>query len=239
MVQVAAAKFARLLLLLVVGFAIVLIGNEAADELRRSPKKGRLVATIVREQFSRMGRLPAADHILIQEKSWPADFPVLRNWLIHQVVRGESPQKIASRLTQMAAGKDLSPTLRITIDRWRRSLNQWASGGSVPRAELLAEGRRRYLEASGYEKVERAFDATVLYLWSVRLLSQYIETDSEGLGIAEATYLLGVIDIRLKRLANMETRGDRLLLLCQELFPDSVWAEKAETLWRSESGHDV
>ena len=135
---------------------------------------------------------------------------------------------------------------RPSVVRWA---NTWDSWSKVPARndvglngltahQLLIEGRQRFFEASGFEKIGRTYDAAVLNLWAIVVLTQFVEKNPYHPEIPETLYMLGEAYMDLGSGLPSQVKADRVINLCSELYPDSVWANRANSLWREQYTSD-
>ena len=154
--------------------------------------------------------------------------PTLQVWLVKQLLTKSPVQtrQVSARLLELEMQK---PEFEISLRRWRTGLLHWSDSENRSPAttseDTLTDGRLLYYEATGYLKIGREMDATVLYLRSFDLLSRYIESSPTSPDVPEALFLTGVSKLRLSKALPSVVRGNRLLNLCVELYPDSVWAK--------------
>ncbi|MBC7693198.1 MAG: hypothetical protein H7222_15645 [Methylotenera sp.] len=182
----------------------------------------------------------------------------LQAWLYQRIFQNNRPSTISKELTAFNQAGSYGPSSQILIKRWNEALGRWDKSLSdgvpgrfsvnpVERGErykflpeaLFEQARLHYYEASGYQKIGRKFDASVLYLWSSELLSQFIQLNPSSPDVPQALFLLGASQVRMRTAFNPEIRSDRLLNLCVELYPDSIWATLARELRREEFGYAV
>ena len=225
-------------------FVLVLILTiKSFQEFRRSQERGNLIASIVREHYSSLKDQVTPDDSIYSQKGWPDDFLGLQTWLIFRLAQSSSPASVADELASLAQRHAHSPVMQTALNRWQSSLNQWSGMdhlfASMEGSALLEEGRLKHSEATGYRKIGRQYDAVAHYLWSAAFLHRFIEQNPDDAGIPEALYLLGDVFLRVRHALPAQFRGDRILNLCSELYPDSIWAGQAYALWRSEIGNGI
>jgi hypothetical protein len=142
--------------------------------------------------------------------------------------------------------KDVSGGLQASVNRWANTCESWAdtlsqketSLDSLSAHQLLVEGRQRYFEASGFQKTGRSFDAAALDLWTITVLSEFVEKYPYHPEIPEALYMLGDSYLDLGTGLPARVKADRVLNLCSELYPDSVWASRANSIWQEQYSND-
>jgi hypothetical protein len=132
--------------------------------------------------------------------------------------------------------------LRSSVNRWANTCESWADTlahkemnlNGLSAHQLLVEGRQRYFEASGFEKIGRSYDAAALNLWTITVLSEFVEKYPYHPEIPEALYMLGDSYLDLGNGLPNQVKADRVLNLCSELYPDSVWASRANAIWQEQ-----
>jgi hypothetical protein len=134
--------------------------------------------------------------------------------------------------------------MRVTLGRWSHSLLDWqkefkVGGDRVHSEDLMREGKQRYFEAAGFRKIGRAYDATILNLRTISLLTRFIHQDPYSSSVPEALFMLGAAYAGLGHALPKKMRGDRILNLCSELYPDSLWADRSQTIWREAYGDEI
>jgi hypothetical protein len=223
------------------------LGVRAAFAHHQDNERSHLIASIVREEASALARIEDLEGRVRAEPGWPNDYLQLESWLIRQVFSGVSPAEISSRLGSLSAPHSYSSGMRRSLERWTYALDRWAAGGVGSEVGLtrwrappeLVLGRTLHVEAEGYHSIGRDYDAAVLDLWTARALIAFVEKDPGAPEAPEALYLLGEGIFRLRHALNGSVRADRVLNLCSEFYPDSIWARQATSLWRSEIGHGL
>jgi hypothetical protein len=239
------AKIGRLTLVAVLAISVVGVGLRFASEYRRSHQEGRFVSRIVQEQLLTIRNMGTQGAVLQAAQEWPDEYSSLQTWLVATALKARDPAKVRAELNELIGDRLVSPALRASLNRWNGVLESWANfkdeqqNAHVRASVLLSEGRKHHHEAMGYVKVGRAFDATPLLLWSVTLLSEFIDRDPTSRFVPEALFLLGEDTLQFKRAIPGASRPDRILNLCGEFFPESIWAERAEQLWKSEMTRGV
>jgi hypothetical protein len=140
-----------------------------------------------------------------------------------------------------------SSTWKPALSRWYRTLSRWAHQPSgteqgldhLSSDQLLSEGRKHYFEAVGLRKIGKPYDATVLNLWSIVLLTKFIEKNALSPAMPEVLFMVGDAYIGLDSALPFKIKRDRILNLCSELYPDSVWANRANSIWKEEFGNAI
>ena len=219
-------------------------------EVRRIRDRGRLVASVVREQRMLMeemiGQGSQIEDKLNQARGWPDDSLLLETYLI-SVASGRSDlKKVSSEFTRLTfqnnVSRHVSRQMAKSLERWNRDLANWAemqSKGLPSIDALMSEGRRHSFESMGYRKIGRGYDAAVLDLWSVSLLSQFVEESPMDPRVPEALYLLANAYSGLRFALPNSVRGDRILNPCSELYPESIWSKQATKVWQAEKGTET
>lgn len=224
------------------GLLLALVVRATAD-YRKSTEKGRIASTIVRQQLIHLadGSSVESEAVLQNEAGWPDDFLTLQRWLIAKTLHGgRSPAAVAAGLEKLSAGHSFSTTLSISLSRWKKHLNDWEkhelSRNSTSQEEYTS-GIQRYMEAVGYQKIGRGYDASVLYLESISLLTQFIENAPNDIRVPEGLYFLGSAYLGIRHALDLSIRADRILNLCSELYPSSIWAKQATTQCSEENNN--
>jgi len=209
------------------------------NSMRRASERSHVVQAAMAQQYSQLLLSgPSVDeaYILVRAQAgWPDEYINLQRWLIIDLARHQSPVDTLQRLDKLVRGHLISPVLQTSIDRWRSSLRAWAEqpGGLAPEM-LIHQARRRFFEASGYQKIGRQYDATVLYLWAGSLFQRYVGLRPQGHDVAEVLFHVGASLMRLRHAISSVKGSERLLKLCAELYPSTIWAEQAISFWRLE-----
>jgi hypothetical protein len=230
----------RLAGILVLALTLTFLVSKFYAEYRSSRERGKFVASLVQEQVAALRRLPVPEELVLSQKNWPDDFLALQGWVILELARNGDPEAVSKRIADTARGRDYSPVMRTSLERWKSALSEWSrvqfrrGDGEQSAEELLNQGRRRHYEAAGYRKIGRMYDATILYLWSADHLSRFIEANPNRSEVPEALYLLGDAYSHFRHVLPAGFRSDRLLNLCMELFPSTVWAQRARNIWSDE-----
>jgi hypothetical protein len=249
MFKVTNIRFFRILFLAVFCLGVASLGTRLIVELRHSQQKGRFVVSMVQEQVNALSesssRLWGAPAVWAPKSGWPDDFLALQNWIIQGAILGKDPDSLSHQLAQISHGRTISPTLSASIRRWQDGLVRWSrarakfKGSDIDPQDLLEEGRLRHHEAVGYDKIGRGYDATVLYLWSADFLRRFIAQAPLEAEVPEALYLLGQAHVRFRHAFPPSIRSDRFLNLCSELFPGTLWAKRANAVWRDEMRNEI
>jgi hypothetical protein len=227
----ALSKAALVGLLLLLGFTLIAVAFDA----HRSQEKGRLVQSLVR-QYGLLLASPVPSQDLSQlSMPWPDDSLVLSRWLSNQISRNRTPIEIRAGLLKMQRSQPpLSPVMQTSLGRWHESLEKWSTesqnGVRLSREEALRKGRRRYLEARGYADVGRVFDASVLFYWAASWLTRAVEGQNSETEFSEILYLLGDIYMTLRHSLPEQIQPERLLYVCSDLYPSSIWASRANAV---------
>lgn len=235
-------QFAGVALVSVLGFASwVLI-----DQARHSGDRNRFVAATVRDSIQLLAQdLGSSSSIstALRQSGWPDDFLALQSWLIREGLTGTPPDEIGRSLAQLRSGRRFSPVFETSLRRWGLFLESWnqasASWPVRPGASMLAEGRMAYHQAEGYSRQGKSYDATPLYVWSILSLVRFVESDSASDSVPEAVFLMGEAFVRLRRAFPSSARIDRILNLCADQYPDSVWASLSRSSWFKLGGLQV
>jgi hypothetical protein len=234
----------------------LLLTLKSVGDYRSSRERGRFVVSMIREYRAGMLTHFKAQSFKVDHESLETDPAALQAWLVQRFLEDSRPIQISQKLDRLShyslATPHSSSVLRKTFKRWNESLIRWErtlgsgesmiSGGSyekVPPQLLFKQARLHYFEASGYQKIGKKYDASILYLWSFELMSRFIQADPLSSEVPQALYLLGASQVRLREAFSSGLRSDRLLNLCVELYPDSVWATLARELLQEEFGYAV
>lgn len=158
----------------------------------------------------------------------------LQSWLILNSLRLRDPERLAGDLRQLSAWRSYSNSTDETLKRWDDALGRWSRWRGRREAsarELLREGRKRFYEAAGYDRIGRAYDATALYLWAADALLLYLDREEPaGAEVPEALFLLGNIFIRHGTSLPRSFKADRLHRFLLNTYPETIWAERARSL---------
>lgn len=202
-------------------------------------ERRRLAASIVREQIGFLTQWQPDIKLLSRESGWPDDFLLLGNWLVVQLASSSEPKTILRQLIALSRDRSYSRTLRNSINRWSDALGRWSelkkSVFKFDPTYILQEARILHFEAMGLQKIGRQYDGVALYTQTILLLAKFIEKNANDSYIPEALFLLGDSMIRLRHVLPSSIRSDRILNLCSELYPESIWGQQANLVWRSES----
>lgn len=225
----------------------VFVGKPLAD-IGRPQQRGVLVARIVREHRQQVTSRDSVSAPRLNRKNADQNFASLKEWFVLKALKDLNPAKLRTELAQVRASRQFPETMNKTFDRWHEGLGRWSreKEGRVTNVtasnvtdDFLRKGRQRYFEALGYQKIGRPYDGTVSYIWAIDLLSDFIQMDSEDDRLPEALYLLGAAYLNLRHSMPDGLRSDRMLHLCSEFYPDSVWASQASLHWRNERNHGI
>jgi hypothetical protein len=222
---------------------IILVGlvlwNEASSPVRSlwsapySTDRSRLIATIAREQ----------DRLITN--SSPNSPKNLNQWILNQWFRYRTPSRLI-QVVEEAALQNSSE--KPQLERWKSVLSEWSAesnlelkvdeqtSSQVPSSRLLSTGRLHVFRAEGERRAGAVGDASLQYIWGIYLLSQYVERAPSSESIPEALYLLGVSYLALRDSLPNGIRGDRLINLCAELYPGTIWGREATRVWKEEMG---
>jgi hypothetical protein len=238
----------RYILIGLLAFAASAVFLRFLTQYRSSQERGRLIVALLNEQEAQLKGLTFKQDYLAGRNVWADDEPALKSWLVMQAVQGETPEQLAKDLKKISQGKYYSSTLKTSLTRWNSVLARWGRWRAKPQSaadekgdsdSLMEEGRRRYFEARGFQKIGKSYDSVPLYLWAMESLSRYIRENPQADEVPEALFLLGSTYIRFRQNFPSKVRGDRILNLCAEFFPGSVWAKKSNTLWQEEMRDEV
>lgn len=105
--------------------------------------------------------------------------------------------------------------------------------GRFPSADLLEMGRQSYYRAKGYEKRGDLEIAFGYYLRSSKLLIKFLKIEPGHIDVPEVLFLIGDSFMRFYGLVPTNVRLDRILNLCGELYPETIWARRARARWIS------
>jgi hypothetical protein len=219
------------------------------EDSMRARERGRLVESIVREQLN---SLTEQSELIASDT--PAGLPrgkdsiALERWLISKTLTGKNHSENFQHLTALlrSLSKDVPGGLQASVNRWANTCESWADTLSrkdmnldgLSAHQLLVEGRQRYFEASGFQKTGRSFDAAALDLWTITVLSEFVEKYPYHPEIPEALYMLGDSYLDLGTGLPAQVKADRVLNLCSELYPDSVWANRANSIWQEQYSNE-
>jgi hypothetical protein len=237
--------FLTFVLVLGVGISVLRVYEDSM----RTRERGELVVSIVREQMRTLGTRSAVLAMAQVKERTDLSYATSdglwnpKRWLIRQVFEApRDPSHIASLLKTWLHAHSATAIARMSMDRWSKTLELWSTQPSsneqgiegLSPEQLLSEGRLRFFEASGFHKIGKADDATVLDLWTIVLLTKFIEKNPFHSSVPEALFMLGDAYVYLGRALPSQVKADRVLNLCSELYPDSVWANRANLVWKEE-----
>lgn len=216
----------------IAGVALCLISMRALSDLRRSHERERLIRGVVKQYSVAVTTQKGFDDNPELKRPWPTDFLLLEKWLAVQVYRKRPPFEIRRRLLDLERLQPpMSPSMQWTLARWYEGLERWSQEWSVSPSvvgeDALRRGRQRFIEAQGYSEIGRKYDAVVLYLWAANWLIKSIETGQQETEYPEALYLLGDIYLSLRHGLPENFHGEQLLTVCSDLYPNSIWASRA------------
>jgi len=167
---------------------------------------------------------------------------LLESYLISLTAGNADLKKAYADLKDLTYRENLSLPMRTSLERWQRQLRDWSNQQSrgLPSMEyLMSEGRKHALESLGYRKIGRGYDSVVLDLWSISLLSQFVERAPNDARVPEAIYLLANSYVGLRYALPRTIKADRILNLVAEHYPDSIWSKQANQLWQTERGNET
>jgi hypothetical protein len=219
------------------------------EDSMRVRQRARLVVSIVQEQ----------NNILFHEQAGTVSFAnasdetaqgvvPLRRWIIERfAAAGNDPRVVEKDLEKVLSGSQKSPAMIAALKRWQSTLTRWSSGNLSSSEEmknsrallLLIEGRQHYFESAGFRRIGKSFDGTILDLWTISLLSKFIEKYPLNPAVPEALFMMGDEYLCLDKALPFNAKSDRILNLVPELYPDSIWASRANAIWKSERAHAI
>lgn len=237
----------QLVLLIVITFAASALCLRYFTHYRGSQERGRLIAALLDEQSRELKRISPSNEKLLSQRFWADDDPALRNWLILQAIHETPPEEILASLGKMTQGRYYSPVMKTSIARWTSALSRWGRSRSIQLSresgagpdEWFHEARSRYFEARGLQKIGKGYDALPLYLWASDYLTRFIKERPHSVDVPESLFILGSTYMRFRQSFPANVRGDRILNLCAEFFPGSVWSKRSNLLWQEEMKNET
>ncbi|MCM2322755.1 MAG: hypothetical protein NDJ90_05800 [Oligoflexia bacterium] len=109
-----------------------------------------------------------------------------------------------------------------------RLARQPALRTAVEADRALAEGRRKYFEAMGYQRVGGHKAAEPLFFRTIEVLSGFIDHAPKDSRVPEALYLLGASYYYVSH--GRDHAAERLLNLCSDYYRGTVWGNRADAL---------
>ena len=218
------------------------------EDSMRTRERGRLVESIVREQLNSLVTQSEATFRettsgLPREKSSKE----LERWVISRILAGtRNFHQLTSLLRSLSHDHSVPAPLQTSVGRWANTSENWGNTptrnsigmNGLSADQLLVEGRQRFFEASGFQKIDRSYDAAVLNLWTIAILSEFVQKHPFHREIPEVLYMLGESYLDLGKGLPPQVKADRVLNLCSELYPDSVWANRANSIWKEQFSMD-
>ena len=228
-------------LILISGGIVVL---KVYEETTRTQERGRLVSSIVDQQFHEVSGNPSRNEVQFSTlESWPDDSLALKRWTIQQGLSlSDDPLSVLHKLDTLRRAHPHSQIMEVSLMRWRGTLQRWAEEVREKKSSpwlLMDEARQRSFEAAGYKRIGRSYDSTILHLWTISLLTRFIRKQPFDEQVPEALFMLGVAYLNLGRALPPPVRGDRILNLCSELYPDSFWANRSSGVWREAASDEI
>jgi hypothetical protein len=221
------------------------------EDSMRVRQRSRLAASIVQEQ----------GNLLFHEQAGTVSFTPtpesvsgymeaipLRRWVIEKFAEtNRDPRAVSKDVEKMLSRSKNSPQLMASLKRWQATLDRWSAGFSSARdglqssraLTLLLEGRQHYFESAGFRRIGKSFDGTILDLWTITVLSKFVEKYPLHPAVPEALFMLGDEYFSLGQALPDNTKSARILNLVSELYPDSVWASRANAVWKSGHAHAI
>jgi hypothetical protein len=223
------------------------------EDSMRVTQRARIVASIVREQGNILFHEPAGTASTLREnEEGKVDVAPLCRWIIERFSASNTDPRIVSRdLKIFLSHTKNPPEIQVGLNRWQAALDRWSSGVSAGISDgsedfmdsaplsLLMEGRQHYFESAGFRRIGKSFDGTVLNLWTISLLSAFVEKYPLHPAVPEALFMIGDEYLNLGRALPKNAKNDRILNLVSELYPDSVWSSRAIAVWKSEHIHAI
>jgi hypothetical protein len=225
------------------------------EDSMRVRQRGRLVASIVQEQGNILFQDQSSGAALAAQREQASDPDFLRRWMIERFAATQNDPRVVSRDLQRVIGHSQeSPFVLASLKRWQSTLNRWgtefssssyASGDSRDDLKnshalmLLIEGRQHYFESAGFRRIGKSFDAAVLDLWTISILSKFVEKYPLHPAVPEVLFMLGDEYLSLGSSLPEKAKSDRILNLVPELYPDSIWASRANAVWKSGQVHAI
>jgi hypothetical protein len=231
-------------------FALGMSFLKVYEDSMRVRQRARLVVSIVQEQDATLFHEQAgtaAPLMAVHEDESKEVIP-LRRWIIERFAASKNdPRVVAKDLDKILNQSNRSPLVLTALKRWQVTLDRWSSGMSEnsedaksPRALiLLIEGRQHYFESAGFRRIGRSFDSTILDLWTISLLTKFVEKYPLHPAVPEALFMMGDEYLSLGNALPSEVKSDRILNLVSEFYPDSIWASRANAIWKSERTHAI
>jgi hypothetical protein len=222
------------------------------EDSMRVRQRARLVASIVREQgdtlFHEQAGTAAPVTPAREREDEVKEIIPLRRWIIERFAASRNdPRVVAKDLDQILNRPNQSPFVVTALRRWQATLSRWSTGMSENSEDsksphaliLLIEGRQHYFESAGFRRIGRSFDGTVLDLWTISLLTKFVEKYPLHPAVPEALFMMGDEYLNLGSALPRNVKSDRILNLVSELYPDSIWANRANAIWKSERAHAI
>jgi hypothetical protein len=220
------------------------------EDSMRVRQRARLVASIVQEQgdtlfHEQAGTVSAA---VAAHDDGVKEFIPLSRWIIERFAAAQDdPRVVAKDLNKVLNHSSQSPLVLAALKRWQATLDRWSASltenseeAKNPRALIvLIEGRQHYFESAGFRRIGRSFDGTVLDLWTISLLTKFVEKYPLHPAVPEALFMMGDEYLNLGSALPTDVKSDRILNLVSEFYPDSIWASRANAIWKSGHVHAI
>ena len=235
-------------LLLVVSCLTFIVGGivvlKVYEDTMRTHERGQLVSSIVEQQFHELSSGSQAGNFRrVSLEAWRDDSLELKQWVIQQSLKSPGGPGAASRkLENLNQTRNHSSIMQISLKHWQNTLRRWADQEKhkhFESAEFLKVAREAFFESAGLRKIGKSYDATVLQLWTISNLTRYINLNPYDGKVPEALYMLGVAYMDLGQSLPTKIRGERILNLCSELYPDSFWANRSNGVWREAASNEI
>jgi hypothetical protein len=215
----------------------------------RVRQRARLVASVVDVQSNSLFHAQQAGTASLVSTDGDREVTPLRRWIIEKFASANNndPRIVAKELDKILNQTPRSSPVLSALKRWQATLARWGAVYSVTSEDsknskallLLTEGRQHYFESAGFRRIGKSFDGTVLDLWTISLLSQFVEKYPLHPAVPEALFMMGDEYLSLGNALPLEVKSDRILNLVSELYPDSIWASRANAIWKSEHSHAI
>jgi len=188
------------------------------------PERARL--QMATRQFP--AALASYEELFAAKASQPAELDVLGNFedYLELCLRvEEAPTRARRTLQRFSERSDLSPELRAQVRRWLESLAEIAA---QPLGESeLARAREFLRRADDRERFPQEREALVYYVAASSMLHRYVaRAEATDRDLAEASYLLGVIEARIGRTPPL-SQAEVFLERAVRLAPQEPFARSA------------
>jgi len=217
-------------------FLISLPATKLLFEVNSSRQRGTLARSIIRGQFELLKNLRPLSSEIVQNESQQS---ILVKSLFSAYLINQSLKEVLSTLDSTFKQESFRNRVK-EVEDGKRALVQFLElDEPLDLHELLDIGRGYYYQAVALEKLGKQTASKVYYLISAHALIRFLYSDPSHIDIPEVLFFVGTSFLKFRDFVPSHARIDRILNLCDELYPNSLWAERARSSWNREVRDDA